>query len=484
MSVERQGWKTEEIMAQKEERPILAMEANMFYRIRLLGPASCSQILGTKFANEIYSEWIHNLPDALKEATKTFTTNCIGVKNGCLFCDGVLGWDKPRNNTLFNVVVYEGVDARANTFTDRYVIGFNLKWSLWNSMKEQVKSIGYNEIDEVDWIVSKTGTKITDIKYHCTAVYQCLEADVDLNGFPVQDGYADDDFPMLVDFNKFNPNKLLTPQHQEEWYNKLQLKVAVNEEGAFQNAQQKPPQMQLPTGIQGLPASSIRTPAQQITMENAQEGKRRGRPPKNSVVPQVNIGVITGQSNLPGIPKNITPVADPYSASCATLDPWGTALKTTEHLDFILEATPEQMTEYSITQSMRIAAGIVKAGPQKPAVPTLPSLLKLPGLPQMPKAGVVITAQTGVTAQTLPLVQTATPAASGDLTGVRNELSQLMNALPVLKSFANRTGFFKTLVGPGVMTVNQISDLEQLNGLIELCNQGNDYVAQAIGVPA
>ncbi len=473
------AWTVDEL-SESKPLPLLKLEKDQPVRLRILAPQNAPAIpLDSLYANGTWDKSKHFPPDDVKAVIGARPVDCIGIRNGCIFHEGLLSWDTSYDN-LINVVVYGGVSAKDKTYTESFILGLNMKLSLWKNMGEQLGLLGFekNQLWAVDWIIVKTGEGQFNTKYNCTAISAVLDEEINLLEFPAQAEYGDNELPMIIDFRKFSPNPLTTPQQQEEWYNNSQakaaLKAASDSIGTTQHALPTPQArvMSLPAGIPPTlrnVTQSAPAPVQQITMSSGTEAKKRGRPAKNALpVGELN-PTITAMAPVklpPAIGKlPVAPVAkveSAYEVACAVLDPWGNTLKDSEHLDFIATATPEQQAEYGLSLEVVAAAVTVKAGPAVAPVVVKPSLPKLPG---QAVAAVV---------ESACIVDLETPRAS---------LTKILMSLPVFKNPANIMQFLKLFFPDGtIRTVRQITDVDALLQIIEFAGQGNDAIAEAIGV--
>ncbi|SRR6266567_1453858 len=491
------AWTVEEL-SESKPLPLLKLEKDHPVRIRILSPQVAAAIpADSLYAKGTWDKSKHFPPDDVKAVIGARPVDCIGIRNGCIFHEGLLSWDTTYDN-LINVVVYDGVNAKEKTYTESFILGFNMRLSLWKSMGEQLSMLGLekNQLWAIDWIIVKTGEGQFNTKYNCTAISDTLDQEINLLEFPAQEEYGDTDLPMLVDFRKFYLNPLTTPQQQEEWYNSAQTKAALKSAsenvGTHNTALPQSKVMSLPTSA-GLPSvppglrnvTPVAVPAvQQITMQSGE--KKRGRPPKNAIPVEELHSTITqapviipmsglkvsptiGKINQMPVPVVKPNVRVAYDAACALVDPWGVDLLHSEYLQFIAEATTEQLGEYSLTAELVAGAQLVLAGPPVEAIvkPVLPGLPKLPGQVMPTPTAVVVPVGSAVS----------------DLDASRAELTKILMSLPVFKSPANIMQFLKLFFPDGtIRTVRQINDVEHLKQIIEFASQGNDAVTQAIGL--
>jgi len=244
-----------------------------------------------------------------------------------------------------------------------------------------------------------------------------------------------------------------------------------------------PKVMSLPAGLPPTlrnVTQSVPAPVQQITMASGTEAKKRGRPAgstKNTMIPIaelnptitqapqiMSVSALKAPPSIGKLPVAPAPVKDAYTTASAVLDPWGTPLATSEHLEFILSATDEQQVEYGLSSELIAAAVVVKAGPV-----VAPTVVK-PSLPKLPGQGVIAPA-------------VAVQSEVSDLDTHRATLTKLLISLPVFKNPANIMQFLKLFFPEGnIRTVRQITEVGALTQIIEFVNQGNEAVATAIGV--
>ncbi len=503
------AWTTEEL-SESKPLPLLKLEKDKPVRIRILAP----QIAPAISADSIYAKgtWDkakHFPPDEVKLVIGARPVDCIGIRNACIFHEGLLSWDTTYDN-LINVVVYEGVSPREKTFTDSFILGLNMKLSLWKNMGEQLALLGFekNQLWAVDWIIVKTGDGQYNTKYNCTAIPDTLEPEIDLVQFPAQEEYADIEVPAIIDFRKFYPNVLTTPQQQEEWYNNAQAKAAQKSPQEYAAAAQQStvahavmPALNSGQQLMGIPPAMrnvTQVPApQQITMQSGGEApKRRGRPPGstnntkipvaqlNPVITQMPQMVTVAQLRTGTIPPAIAPVAPPviktidpsqaYNDACLLVDPWGQTLKDSQYIEFIVNADAAQQQEYVLTPEIVAAAKLVKAGPPIPPAETAVQIVK-PSLPKLPGQGLIT-----------PVVTSVAPAGEvSELDNLRGQLTKQLMSLPVFKNPANIMQFLKLFFPDGtIRTVRQITDTNALNQILEYTVQGNEAVAQLLGLPA
>ncbi len=485
------AWTVEEL-SESKPFPLLKLEKDQPVRLRILAPQNAPAItLDSIYANGTWDKSKHFPPDDVKAVIGARPVDCIGIRHGCIFHEGLLTWDTSYDN-LINVVVYQGVNAKEKTYTESFILGLNMKLSLWKNMGEQLGLLGFekNQLWAVDWIIVKTGEGQYNTKYNCTAISDPLDQEINLLEFPAQADYGDSELPMIIDFRTFYPNPLTTPQQQEEWYNNAQIKASLKAAsevvGSQHAALPNPKVMQLPAGLPPTLRNVTQTasvnappPVQQITMQSGTEAKKRGRPAgstKNTMIPvaQLNPTITQAPQIMPlsaiKAPPTIGKITVPaplkhtsaYEVACAILDPWGNALKDSEHLEFIAIATPDQQAEYGLSPEVVAAAVTVKAGPVAAPVVVKPSLPKLPG-------------------QSTPVAVVSTEV--NDLDTHRASLTKILMSLPVFKNPANIMQFLKLFFPEGnIRTVRQITEVDALTQIIEFASQGNEAVAAAIGV--
>jgi hypothetical protein len=488
------AWTVEEL-SESKPLPLLKLEKDVPVRIRILAPQIAPAILADSiYANGTWDKAKHFPPDDVAAVIGKRPCDCIGIRNACIFHESLLAWDTTYENFI-NVVVYQGINAKEKTYAESFILGLNMKLSLWKNMGEQLSLLGYekNQLWAVDWMIIKTGEGQYNTKYNCTAISDVLEAEINLEEFPAQAEYGDNESPMLIDFRKFYPNPLTTPQQQEEWYNNSQAKAALK--SASDNVGQHVPNPRVqaiaaptvalqapPTlpGIRNVTPVATAVPVKQITMQSGNEPKKRGRPAgsgKNTTIPVAELNPeitkVPAIGQLPAPPAPVKTVSA-YETASKVLDPWGVEMLNSEYLQFIVDAEEDQYAGYNLTPEIVTAATLVLAGP-----PVEPVVVKpiLPGLPKLPGQGAVVVAA--------PVVEHH-PITTADVSTVdlhRATLTKLLMSLPVFKNPANIMQFLKLFFPDGtVRTVRQINDVDSLTQIIAFAEQGNDAVAQAIGV--
>lgn len=494
------AWTVEEL-SESKPLPLLKLEKDKPVRLRILSPQIASAIpVDSYYANGTWDKAKHFPPDDVKSVIGARPVDCIGIRHGCIFHEGLLAWDTTYDN-LINVVVYDGVDARAKTYTESFILGLNMKLSLWKNMGEQLGLLGYekNQLWAVDWIIVRTGDGQYNTKYNCTAIPDTLDQEIDLLEFPAIEEYNDSSLPMLIDFRKFYPNPLTLPSQQEEWYNNAQAKAMLKaaSDGVPSGGNSAPrasaqvvhavlpaaPQLPgVPVGMRNVTASVPPVAVSQITMQSTETVKKRGRPAgttKNTQIPVAQLNPTITQAprimsmsevgKPPTIGKIVVPAAPSqlnlravYDAACLIVDPWGSPLSSSQYIEFIVNATAEQQEEYTLTSEVIAAAKLVQAGPPVSA-PVVPQLPKLPGQ--------AITVS--------PVVQQD----SSEVDDLRGKLTRNLMSLSVFKNPTNIMSFLKIFFPEGnIRTVRQITSVEMLQQILEHTEQGNEAIAQMLGI--
>jgi len=205
--------------------PTLAFDGTNGHRIAFVGPnrfpdlaeSGSPLLVGDEDEAAPYTYFQHWTPDGLiAGGNRSF--KCIGKQNNCLFCE--LQWRSGRSN-LVNVVAYEGYDMKKQTFEGKKVVAFQAPTKVIQDAVTHSSTMGV-AFDSIDYFVNKEGTGKTGTKWIVTPIPNVIDQTFDPMELPEQnEGFADEEFPFLVDYFKFDQLQIENRAEQEEAYKKL-----------------------------------------------------------------------------------------------------------------------------------------------------------------------------------------------------------------------------------------------------------------------
>lgn len=404
-------------------------------RVRFIGPNLFPELANSKFKDGVFMRWVHWAPDELKDLVKG-PVPCLGPSK-CLFHQDPLKWRSQCSNFV-NAIIYDGVKAKERTFESRRIVMLDIRTKIGEQILASASDLGY-EIDQVEWILTRSGKGMQDTSYIATIIERPLEEKILLKKFEAQEEFADQAFPQLIDPLQFYSNKPQTREQQEEWYERLQEDDKELEEGSSENTRTEKDNT-LPKSLLGTKAKT------KIEMP----GKGATRPP------------LKAETKRPPL-KTAVKVLSEYEKAQQVLDPSGEPLTPDhEHLEYFANAPKAEWADYEITKEIQEAAKIVLAGPQEDEEDEAPAVKR----PPLKKA----------TKQVEPEPEEEDEELGDDVEELRASLLQHIKSLPSLKGLKNLQKFLKNAAG--VTAVSKIEDIGDLQGMIELCESGDEAVAE------
>lgn len=410
-------------------------------RVRFIGPNLFPELAGSKFEEGVFQRWVHWAPEELKDLVKG-PVPCIGPSK-CLFHQDPLKWRSQCSNFV-NAIIYDGVKAKERTYDSKRIVMLDIRTQIGEQIQASASDLGY-EIDQVEWILTRSGKGINDTSYTATIIERPLEAKISLKKFEAQEEYADEDFPQLIDPTQFYANRPQTRALQEEWYEKLQEDERELEEESDRNTKAE---KENTLATKPLPGKKTAPAAATKNKLIEMPGKRGvGRPPMKT----------------PEAKRPPTKTVSAYEKAQAVLCPSGEPL-TPDHefLDFFATAKKSEWAEYGITPEIHEAAKIVLAGPSAE-----------PETKRPPKASKAV--EEAVEEEEEELAEEA-ETEENNVEILRADLLKHIKSLPTLKNLKNLQKFLKA--ASGFSAVSKIEDEEVLQGMIELCESGDEAVSE------
>ena len=417
--------------------PTLAFDGTNGHRIAFVGPnrfpdlaeSGSPLLVGDEDEAAPYTYFQHWTPDGLiAGGNRSF--KCIGKQNNCLFCE--LQWRSGRSN-LVNVVAYEGYDMKKQTFEGKKVVAFQAPTKVIQDAVTHSSTMGV-AFDSIDYFVNKEGTGKTGTKWIVTPIPNVIDQTFDPMELPEQnEGFADEEFPFLVDYFKFDQLQIENRAEQEEAYKKLVGDTTT------ETAAAPPPGQPLATA-----AAPVTAPAGgPVALPGKKKGGRPSNaakaaaaaegvpPPAPSVAPPPP-PVAAAAPPPPPVPSG--PSAQEVAAASAVIDGWNAGSSTNlAHLDHVL-------ADANFPANFKEAATLLKAHHSKPAPPAM-----------------------------------APPPAAAPSTGGQN-MEQLLasvkagaNNIPTLKNFKSAQAFISKISGGATKSWNSLGaeQLMQCLGLIQ-----------------
>ncbi|GAC1306375.1 MAG: hypothetical protein NVSMB14_12550 [Isosphaeraceae bacterium] len=467
------GWKSAASTESTSNLPLLKVEAGapVGKRVRFLDESSCPQLAGSKYADGPVDVWNHWTPDALSEALGGGrTVPCIGPRNGCIFHSEPLNWKATKRNAV-NCVEYVNYDPKKKTFEEKRIVGYMGGSKIFGQILTHTQSVGGDAMPgQFDFLITRKGTGKEDTQWTATMVSAVLEPDgIDLNEYPAQEEYGDDELPMVIDFHKFpGQGEITTPAAQRKWYEDLMAgKEAQEGEGAGDEPD--------PAAPPSAPVAAAPKNGAPIGMGT--EKRKPGRPPK--VAPVAGAPAATPAAPpkpVAAAPKPLASVPDPYLAASKELDPWGTELGASEHVDFIIAMTAEQLEEYQVTPDMLAAAKAVKKGPLPKAVAPKPPVAPAAPKPALAAVPAKVAPKPAPVAATPVVEETEGEELTPE--SMRAQIKAAMASSPVLKTFAGGKKFYARFA---LKALTNTEDMDVLTDMLALAQSDEATINEELG---